>query len=143
MSAHTLILSLIVFLCTILSLRGTVVAQWTATRRPGVRFPVGTVYLPSFTSFAKDSKWGCRLKMTSLLKGRKTQTNKHNPYKRFSSVTLYMNTSCVIFIWFLIISSKTLYPPLGTQFRPPIALRTDLSHITTELWEIPVLRMAH
>ena len=29
------------------------------------------------------------------------------------------------------------------QFRPPIALRTDLSHITTELWEIPVLRMAH
>ena len=26
------------------------------------------------------------------------------------------------------------------QFRPPIALRTDLSHITTE---IPVLRMAH
>ena len=30
-----------------------------------------------------------------------------------------------------------------TQFRPPIALCTDLSHITTELWEIPVLRMAH
>ena len=29
------------------------------------------------------------------------------------------------------------------QFRPPIALRTDLSHITKELWEIPVLRMAH
>ena len=29
------------------------------------------------------------------------------------------------------------------QFRPPIALRTDLSHITTALWEIPVLRMAH
>ena len=29
------------------------------------------------------------------------------------------------------------------QFRPPIALRTDLSHITTELWEIPMLRMAH
>ena len=29
------------------------------------------------------------------------------------------------------------------QFRPPIALRTDLSHITTELWEIQVLRMAH
>ena len=29
------------------------------------------------------------------------------------------------------------------QFRPPIALRTDLSHITTELWKIPVLRMAH
>ena len=29
------------------------------------------------------------------------------------------------------------------QFRPPIALRTDLSHITTELWEIPVLQMAH
>ena len=36
-------------------------AQWTATRRPGVRFPVGTVYLPSFLSFARDSKWGCRL----------------------------------------------------------------------------------
>ena len=31
----------------------------------------------------------------------------------------------------------------SSQFRPPIALRTDLSHITTELWEIPVLRMAH
>ena len=29
------------------------------------------------------------------------------------------------------------------QFRPPIALRTDLSHISTELWEIPVLRGAH
>ena len=29
------------------------------------------------------------------------------------------------------------------QLRPPIALRTDLSHITTELWEIQVLRMAH
>ena len=29
------------------------------------------------------------------------------------------------------------------QFHPPIALRTDLSHITTELWETPVLRMAH
>ena len=29
------------------------------------------------------------------------------------------------------------------QFRPPIALHTALSHITTELWEIPVLRMAH
>ena len=27
--------------------------------------------------------------------------------------------------------------PCGRQFRPPIALRTDLSHITTELWEIP------
>ena len=32
---------------------------------------------------------------------------------------------------------------LENQFRPPIALRTDLSHITTELWEISVLRMAH
>ena len=30
-----------------------------------------------------------------------------------------------------------------TQFRPPIALHTDLSRITTELWEIAVLRMAH
>ena len=29
---------------------------------------------------------------------------------------------------------------VGSQFRPPIGLRTDLSHITTELWEIPVLR---
>ena len=27
---------------------------------------------------------------------------------------------------------------LLTQFRPLIALRTDLSCITTELWEIPV-----
>ena len=29
------------------------------------------------------------------------------------------------------------------QFRPPIALRTDRSHITMELWKIPVLQMAH
>ena len=28
------------------------------------------------------------------------------------------------------------------QFRPPIALRTDLSRITTELWEIPVFSPA-
>ena len=27
----------------------------------GVRFPVGTMYLQSFTSLARDSKWGCRL----------------------------------------------------------------------------------
>ena len=33
----------------------------------------GTVYLPSFKSFARESKWGCRLLMTSLLMGRKTQ----------------------------------------------------------------------
>ena len=26
-----------------------------------VQFPVGAVYLLSFTSFARDSKWGCRL----------------------------------------------------------------------------------
>ena len=25
------------------------------------KYPVGTVYLSSFTSFARDSKWGCRL----------------------------------------------------------------------------------
>ena len=43
------------------SLHGAVVVYWTAMRRPGVRFPVGTVYLPSFTSLARDSKWGCRL----------------------------------------------------------------------------------
>ena len=29
------------------------------------------------------------------------------------------------------------------KFRPPMGLRTDLSHITTELLEIPVLWMAH
>ena len=29
------------------------------------------------------------------------------------------------------------------QFRPPIALRTDLSHITTELLEKLVLWMVH
>ena len=34
------------------------------------------VNLPSFTSFARDRKWGCRLYMTLLLKGRKTQTKK-------------------------------------------------------------------
>ena len=37
------------------------VTLWTAMRRPGVQFPVGTVYLLSFTFFARDSKWGCRL----------------------------------------------------------------------------------
>ena len=40
------------------SLRGAAVAWWTATRRPGVRFLVGTVYLASFASFARDSNWG-------------------------------------------------------------------------------------
>ena len=30
-----------------------------------------------------------------------------------------------------------------SQFLPPIVVRIDLSHITTELWVIPVLRMAH
>ena len=43
------------------SLRSAAVTQWTAMQRPGVQFPVGTVHLSSFTSFAKDSKWGCRL----------------------------------------------------------------------------------
>ena len=33
----------------------------TATRRTGIRFPVGTVYLPNFTFFARDSKWGYHL----------------------------------------------------------------------------------
>ena len=33
--------------------------------RPGVRIPVGTVYISSFPSFARDSKWGYRLLMTS------------------------------------------------------------------------------
>ena len=37
------------------------------------RGSVGTVYLPNFTSFARDSKWGCGLYMTSLSVGRKTQ----------------------------------------------------------------------
>ena len=31
---------------------------------------------------------------------------------------------------------------MNIQFRPPIALRTDLSRITTELWEIPVFSPA-
>ena len=30
-----------------------------ATQRPGVQFPMGTVFKPSFTSFARDGKWGC------------------------------------------------------------------------------------
>ena len=37
----------------------------------------------------------------------------------------------------------SLFNTTKCQFRPPIALRTDLSHITMELCEIPVLRMAH
>ena len=52
------------------SLRSAAVTQWTTMRRPGVQFPVGTVYLSSFTSFARDSKWGYRLYMTSLSMGR-------------------------------------------------------------------------
>ena len=43
------------------SLRSAAVTYCTAMRRSGVQFPVGTVYLSSFTSFARDSKWGCRL----------------------------------------------------------------------------------
>ena len=42
-------------------LRSAAVTYWTAKRRPGVQFLVGTVYLSSFTSFAGNSKWGCRL----------------------------------------------------------------------------------
>ena len=38
--------------------------------------------------------------------------------------------------------TQMLLPYTG-QFRPPIAFRTDLSRITTELWEIPVLQMGH
>ena len=38
---------------------------------------------------------------------------------------------------------KSRFVLSSQQFSPPIALRTDLLHITTELWEIPVLRMAH
>ena len=49
---------------------GLVPQRWTAMRRPGVRFPVGTVHLSSFTSFARYSKRGCRLLMTSLSMGR-------------------------------------------------------------------------
>ena len=45
---------------------------------------------------------------------------------------------CIVTLF--IFASNTLVD--SVQFRPPIALRTDLSHITTELWEIPVLRMA-
>ena len=36
-----------------------------------VRFPVGPVYLSSFASFSRDSKCGCRLRMTLLSMGRK------------------------------------------------------------------------
>ena len=43
----------------------------------------------------------------------------------------------------IIINARIRKPNCKMQFRPPIGLRTDLSHITTELWEIPVLRMAH
>ena len=34
------------------------------------------VYITSFTSFERDSKWGCRLYMTSLSMGRKSQPTK-------------------------------------------------------------------
>ena len=39
----------------------TSLSTGTATWQRGIRFPVGMVYLPSFMSFARDSKWGCRL----------------------------------------------------------------------------------
>ena len=32
------------------------ITRGATTRRPGVRSPMGTVYLPSSTSFARDSK---------------------------------------------------------------------------------------
>ena len=35
-------------------------------------------HLPSVTSFARDNKWGCRLYMTSLSMGRKTQPTNLN-----------------------------------------------------------------
>ena len=60
-------------------------------QRPGVRFLVGTVYLLRFTSITRDSKWGCCLLMTLLLKGRRTQTNK-------SSACKWMNV-CVVHAW--------------------------------------------
>ena len=37
--------------------------------------PGGNGVFTKLSAFARDSKWGCRLQMTSLLKGHKTQTN--------------------------------------------------------------------
>ena len=66
------------------SLCSTAVTWWTAMRRPGVQFPVGTVYLSSFTSFARDSKWG----LPSLNDLAVDGTLKHNQH-----ILLY---SCIV-----------------------------------------------
>ena len=60
----------------------------------------------------------------------------------------YVIMLCFLYLRFVIIEplpSNRLHVGwlVGWQFRPPIALRTDLSHITTEFWKILVLRMAH
>ena len=56
---------------------------------------------------------------------------------------MFLKNHCTLYpnVW-RILNTRTQLPVLS-QFRPPIALRTDLSHITTELWEISVLQMAH
>ena len=58
-SDHNNECTIICLLCVELAWRSGSVMYCHATA--GVRFPVGTVYLLSFTSFARDSKWGCRL----------------------------------------------------------------------------------
>ena len=54
-----------------------------------------------------------------------------------------MNIYNILYVLFIVVKYIPIHLTSHYQFRPPIALRTDLSHITTELWEIPVLRMAH
>ena len=49
--------------------------------------PSGMVLKPSFTSFARDIKWGCQLEMTSLLMGRKTQPTYQIRYNHSMSST--------------------------------------------------------
>ena len=52
------------------------VMDWHATARGSI--PGGNrVTKTCFTSFARDSKWGCRLSVTSLSMGRKTQPTNH------------------------------------------------------------------
>ena len=54
-----------------LAWRSSSVMECHATARGSI--PAENGVKLSFTSFARDSKWGCRRKMSSLSMGRKTQ----------------------------------------------------------------------
>ena len=75
--------------------------------RPGVRFPVWTVYLPSFMSFARDSKWGAVSKWP-----RSWRDVKHKQANIFTSLQDGMRFQLSnilfesIFIWCFLMTKK-------------------------------------